>query len=179
MEPIQPSLGQPSRISVTLAASHSHSHQSLTSVHHPQDMDEQTPGALEKSLTAGKAAVHCAPLHLWLPWMFFQWSSGLGSVGLRGTASSLAADVTQRWSGGAGGFYSLKKHLPLLLLTHGAQVNPQRITKTVTKKQASAISDKGNRQQQERDRRINCRDVSWEKKSIRMSYRRTMLYLKP
>lgn len=109
----------------------------------------------------------------------FPWSSGLGSVGLRGTASSLAADVTQRWSGGAGGFYSLKKHLPLLLLAHGAQVNPQRITKTVTKKQASAISDKGNRQQQERDRRINCRDVSWEKKSIRMSYRRTMLYLKP
>lgn len=130
-------------------------------------------------LLTWEASVHRAPLYPWLPWMFFQYNSGLGNVGLRSTASSLAADVTQRWSGAAGGFYSLKKHLPLLLLAHGAQVNPQRITKTVTKKQASAISDKGNRQQQEGDRRINCRDVSWKIKSIRMSYRRTMLYLKP
>lgn len=114
-------------------------------------------------LLTGEASVHCAPLHPWLPWRFFQKNSGLGNVGLRGTASSLAADVTQRQSGDAGRFYSLKKHLPLLLLAHGTQVNPPRITKTVTKKQASAISDKGNRQQQG-DRRINCRDVSWKKK---------------
>lgn len=99
-------------------------------------------------------------------------------MGLRGTASSLAADVTQRQRGGAGGFYSLKKHLPLLLLAHGAQVNPQRMTKTVTKKQASAISDKRNRQQQEGDRRINCRDVSWKKKIHQYELQKSCALLK-
>jgi len=108
----------------------------------------------------------------------------LDSAGLRGV-SSPTADVTQRHSGDARvhwrAFYSpKKKHLPpLLLLTHQAQVNPQRITKTVTKKQASAIFDKRNRQKQEGEGRISCRDVSWRSKSIGKSYFGTMLRLKP
>lgn len=120
----------------------------------------------EHLLLAWKASAHHGSPTPWLLGSSSQynfWLENTRTVQDWGVVSSPAADVIRRQSGDAKvhwrGFYSLKrKHLPPLL-THWAQVNPHRITETVTKKQASAIFDKRNRQKQGAEGRISCRDT--------------------
>lgn len=133
---------------------------SLPSAHHPWTWINRPWGPAE-SLPAGRGSL--SVLCTTSPSTFLDAFPGelcTGQCGMRRHCflSGSRCDSEAEWC--CWGIYSLKKHLPLLLLAHGAQVNPQRMTKAVTKKQASAISDKRNRQQQEGDRRINCRDVS-------------------